>query len=97
VVGVEGAVMVALNRLTPSPPDPSALAERFGLTRQEVRVAFLLAEGKKDAEIARALCISWHTARRHVERALHKLGVHSRAAVAATIGRAQAVPHGTVR
>jgi hypothetical protein len=50
-------------------------------------VALLLAEGKSDAEIARELVISWHTARRHVEKVLLKLGVHSRAEAGARILR----------
>jgi len=44
-----------------------------------------LAEGRSNEEVARLLGVSIHTARRHVEHVLMKLGVHSRAAVGARL------------
>ncbi len=61
------------------------LRERFMLTPREVQVARLLAEGKQTREVAEALRVSTHTARHHTERVLAKLGVTSRAAVAAAL------------
>lgn len=61
-------------------PDP-VLREHLGLTRKEVDVVRLLAEGRSNAAIATALCISPHTARHHTERIMAKLGVRSRAEV----------------
>jgi DNA-binding CsgD family transcriptional regulator len=58
---------------------------RFGLSPQESRVARLLAQGLSNAEVARQLCISAHTARHHTQRVLSKLEVRSRAAVAAKL------------
>jgi len=54
---------------------------RFGLTSREARVALHLTRRRSNAEIARALRISPHTARRHTEKVMNKLNVHSRFAV----------------
>ncbi len=54
------------------------LVDIMGLTRQEVRVAKMLAERKRNREIAEALSISPNTARRHTENVFAKLGIHSR-------------------
>ena len=45
----------------------------------------LLERGLRNSEIARRLEVSTHTAERHTERVLAKLGVHSRAAVGARL------------
>ena len=59
-------------------PTAKALAERFGLTPQEARVALHLADRRTNREIAKALCISIHTARHHVRHTLEKLDVPRR-------------------
>ena len=61
------------------------LARRFGLTRREVQVAALLAQGRSNQAIARELKISAHTARHHTQRVLSKLQVHSRGEAGAKI------------
>jgi DNA-binding NarL/FixJ family response regulator len=61
------------------------LARRFGLTRREVQVATLLAQGRSNQAIARELKISAHTARHHTQRVLSKLQVHSRGEAGAKI------------
>ena len=48
-------------------------------------MALLLAEGLKNEEVAERLFISAHTARRHTENVLGKLGLHSRKALALTL------------
>jgi len=75
-------VYAALRRvaLTSAPTD--LLTARYQLTPREAEVARLLALGKSNAEVAQSLSISEHTARRHTEQVLLKLGVRSRAAVA---------------
>ena len=65
--------------------DPSGLAERYGLTRREVQVAMLLAQGRSNQAIAQELQISAHTARHHTQRILSKLEVHSRGEAGAKI------------
>lgn len=61
------------------------LHERYHMTEREAAVSRFLADGHSNAEVARLLGISIHTARRHVEHVLMKLGVHSRAAVGAKL------------
>jgi DNA-binding CsgD family transcriptional regulator len=69
----------------PALPDSEAVRARHGLTKREAEVALLLAEGLSNAEIAERLFVSPHTARHHVENVLSKLGINSRAAVAARL------------
>jgi predicted ATPase/DNA-binding CsgD family transcriptional regulator len=57
----------------------------FGLTRRELEVLRLLAEGRSDREIAEQLFISPKTAGVHVGNILGKLGVPTRAAAVAYI------------
>ena len=70
----------------PAGPDGSARDElaRFGLTEREREVLALLAGGRTNPEIARALFISTKTASVHVSNIMAKLGV-SRRVEAATI------------
>ena len=77
--------LFTVRRLSPIWPSDDDLARRFALTRKECRVAQLLAYGSPNAEIARTLFISPHTARRHTENVLLKLGLSSRARVATVI------------
>ncbi len=83
-----GLPRLVVVRLGAVPSAPRDALQRLGeLTRREAEVVRLLARGRRDAEIATALGISRHTARRHVERILRKLGVKSRAqAVARLLG-----------
>ena len=57
------------------------LRSRFGLTARQVVIARLLAEGLSNAEIARKLVVSEHTARNHTYHVLTKLGTSKRARV----------------
>jgi len=75
-------VLVLVERTTPEGLSFGDLHDRYGLTRREVAVSQLLAKGQANAQVARLLGVSIHTARRHAEHVLMKLGVHSRAAVA---------------
>ncbi len=83
--GAAQVVLVSLERCTPVPLSEAELRARFRLTRAEVGVATLIARGRSNADIAQALCISPHTARRHTERILLKLNVRSRTEVAAKL------------
>jgi DNA-binding NarL/FixJ family response regulator len=65
----------------------SRLAERMmrsSLTTREVEVLKLLAKGPTNKQIARALCISDHTVRNHVNNILEKLDVSDRTEAATT-------------
>lgn len=59
------------------------LRRRFALTDREGRVATLIEAGATTREIAHTLGISVHTARRHAEALMRKLGAHSRMEVRA--------------
>lgn len=61
------------------------LVRSHGLTARQAQVALLLAERHTDKRIAADLGIRLNTARRHVQRVLRKLGVHSRQDVAAAL------------
>ncbi len=74
--------LVVVERAAPEPLSFADLHDRYRLTRREAAVSRLLARGHTNAHVAQLLGISVHTARRHAERVLLKLGVHSRAAVA---------------
>lgn len=88
----------------PGDPEPTCLvrlqprggasleqAAAAGLTERESIVALCLVDGMSNDEIAQRLAISPHTARRHTESILRKLGITSRASVARALrgGRAE--------
>jgi DNA-binding NarL/FixJ family response regulator len=74
------------------PADHAADREAFGLTRRELAVLQLLAEGLTQRDIARELFISPKTVASHIQRILGKLGVHSRAHAVALAHREGLVP-----
>jgi DNA-binding CsgD family transcriptional regulator len=84
--GVEAAI-VTVERRGVALPSRRRLQTSFGLTPREADVTLLLAEGLGNNALAERLYISPHTARRHTEKVLDKLGIASRAAVAITILR----------
>jgi DNA-binding NarL/FixJ family response regulator len=62
------------------------------LTPRETDVARLLVDGKTNPEIAADLFISERTVQSHVANIMTKLGVNSRAAVAARVVRDGLLP-----
>lgn len=66
-------------------PSRDVLRAQWGLTRREADVLDWLYTGHSTRSLAAGLGISYHTARRHTERLLQKLGLHSRAAIAAAV------------
>lgn len=81
-------VMVLVEPSFREPRSDAEIRETYRLTAQEIRIARALGEGLPNDEVARALGISPHTARRHTEHVLDKLGIASRAQVAERISRA---------
>jgi DNA-binding CsgD family transcriptional regulator len=79
------AVLVVVERAARGLPSGERLSRRFGLSPREAQVALLLAERRSNSEIAGALGISPHTAKRHTERVLGKLGVSTRRAVGTVV------------
>jgi DNA-binding NarL/FixJ family response regulator len=72
----------------PANAPPSSAPARFGLTDRELEVVALLADGVSTRELADGLFISLNTARNHVQRAIRKLGAHSRLEAVAIATRA---------
>lgn len=73
--------ILTIERVPSSSVPEIAMREHYRLTRQEMRVAILLAQRRSNAEIAETLRISPHTARRHTENVMLKLNVTSRFSV----------------
>src|SRR6266511_2711756 len=69
---------VARSRREPAVPSTTT-SRSLDLTKRELEVLELLAQGQTQAQIASALVISPKTVASHVQRILAKLGVHSRA------------------
>lgn len=84
------AVGVVVRRAFGDTLTANELRTRFGLTPREVEVVWLLARGDSNAAVACALGVRPCTARHYTEHALGKLGVRSRAQVAAAIRRSAA-------
>jgi DNA-binding NarL/FixJ family response regulator len=70
---VEGALLLEEKRRMPT------------LTRRELEILELVAEGRTNGEIAERLWVSPLTVRRHLENVYAKLGVHTRTAAAAFV------------
>lgn len=70
----------------PRGPRPSTRAQPAHLTTREVEVLQLIAEGFRNAEIARRLSVSNKTVDHHVSSILSKLGVRSRTEAARQAG-----------
>ena len=74
-----------------TPPSTTSSAEQRpvpapgSLTRREREVAVLVAEGRSNGEIGAALVIAARTADTHVGHILSKLGLHTRAQIAAWV------------
>lgn len=90
-------VLVATERCATAFPTPHELCRAFGLTQRETHVALLLAGRRSNREIATELCVTEHTARRHTEKVLLKLGIHRRAEVHRTLLRHREFVNGTAR
>jgi DNA-binding CsgD family transcriptional regulator len=74
--------------------DRQSAPQRQGLStlsRRELEIAELVADGRTNRQIARTLSLSEKTIETHLSHVFSKLGVSSRAAVASTIARADRV------
>ena len=96
-LSLDDAVRFALDA-DPDAEPPPAPVEPSPLTRRELEVADLVADGLSNPEIAARLFISVRTAQGHVENILRKLGFNSRSLIAAWVterrlaAEAQATP-----
>ena len=84
--GIGPLILVAITpQAEAGEPSAAGLQALHGLTPREAEVALLLRQGHSNRVIAQTLGVTEHTARRHTERVLTKLGVTSRAAVASVL------------
>ena len=74
--------------LTPTEVPPSAADI---LTRRELQIAMLIADGKCDKEIASKLGISGYTVREHIRRIFAKLKIGRRSAIVSYVMRQRPV------
>jgi len=72
------ALAAGLASLAPAAPP----ASEAPLTRRQIEILRLVAQGASNAEIARRLALSEHTVKRHVANLLTRLGLKTRAAAA---------------
>jgi len=89
LMGAPRTFAVLVERSDPMPFPAFELKEFYSLTDREIQVARLLAEGRSNDEMSRALGVSTHTARHHTEKVMIKLHVHSRAQVALAVDAAR--------
>lgn len=86
-VGARGQAVAAPVAAAPSAPAPTpAPAPALPLSPRELEVARLVATGLTNAEIGKQLHISPATVGRHLSNVYERLGIHSRAALAARLG-----------
>jgi LuxR family maltose regulon positive regulatory protein len=92
-LGAEGesaradAMLGKLRRTRASLPTEAVDTPLGDLSRRELEVLSLVAEGLTNHDIAQRLVLSEHTVNRHVANILRKLGLTSRAAAATLAGR----------
>ncbi len=79
-------VLLTVTELNREAQADGDLASQYALSPRERQVAMLLGRGLSTQDIAATLDVSVHTVKRHTERVFAKLGVRTRAAVAALIG-----------
>lgn len=83
--GLPNLVLIVVERRFPSTVTKQLIASWYRLTPRETEVLELLRRGASTRGIADTMHISVNTARRHIERSLTKLGVHSRMAAMALL------------
>ena len=76
----------------PRGPRPATRENPAGLTARELEVLALLAEGLRNADIARELVVSEKTVEHHVSAILRKLDVRTRGAAGAEAARRGLMP-----
>ena len=74
----KGDVLFSATELRRALREDSPTDDRPTLSARELEVLALIATGREVDDISEQLCISPLTLRTHIQRILHKLGVHSR-------------------
>ncbi len=85
-IGIDAVRHLVLERAKQADGASAAVSVLQALTRRELEIAQLIAQGLGNKQIGRRLGISYFTVREHVRRVAQKLQVSSRSAIAARIG-----------
>ncbi|OPX05621.1 LuxR C-terminal-related transcriptional regulator [Gordonia sp. i37] len=83
----KAAVGLVLASVDSGDPEAAGHADRFTLTRRELEVSRLVADGLSNRQIAEKLMISRRTVETHVEHVFTKLGYRSRTQLANWVSR----------
>ena len=83
--GRDDLVMLTLEE-EHAPPGPAALL-RLGLTPRQAEVAYWVAQGKTNPEIAVIVGASPRTIDKHMERILERLAVENRGSLIVQVGK----------
>jgi non-specific serine/threonine protein kinase len=84
-MAIDEAIALTLHTTSPPSRAPARAAGDCPLTRRELEIAGLVAEGLSNRAIAEKLVLSSQTVDGHMERILTKLGFTSRAQVASWV------------
>ena len=88
------AIAFVIERQEPAKPAPATTAEPVGpLTRRQLEIARLIAEGVTTRQIAAKLFISERTVETHVTNMLNKLGLNSRIQLASWVSSEAGPPN----
>ena len=91
-MSIDGIVSYALDQKRPAPrPRTAAGDSAFPLTKRELEIARLIAEGLTSQQIAARLFVSERTVTTHVTNMLNKLGLSSRIQLASWVTASQPV------
>jgi len=74
----EGAAFAVEGKQPSKPPPPAGAERHLGLTRRELEIARLAADGLTNKQIAARLYLSQRTVETHITNILNKLGLDSR-------------------
>lgn len=84
---VERAIAMVISGPPGNPDETPGIAVEPGLTRRELEILQLVADGLSNHEIATQLCVSPRTTTTHISNIFRKLAVNSRTAAVATARR----------